>query len=285
MPPRSRFNQTTFQLILFFTVTYTISWAVWLPAVWSGQSSRLLLIAGSFGPTLAALLLTAWGEGGAGLRRLLRRLLIWRVAPFWYLFSFFSTAIVVGLALSVERLLGGEVPPIDAPQPWYLLIIIFLYVLFFSVAGEELGWRGYALPKLQQRYSALYASLLIGLLWSLWHLPLFWMPGDFHQEIPISLFLLQSTALAILYTWLYNNSHGSLLLVHLFHTASNITLGVLPILPSATGGNLRPLWIAVALLWCVAGAVVALYGPGKLAGRAKAPLPEGMEPPRILKHR
>jgi hypothetical protein len=116
------------------------------------------------------------------------------------------------------------------------------------VLGEEIGWRGYALPRLQARYGSLLASLIIGFTWGAWHLPLFWLPGNFHQTIPPTLFLLQSVALAIIYTWLYNQTKGSLLIAHLFHAASNVTLGVLPVLPTDTGGDLTPLWLTVGLL-------------------------------------
>ena len=92
-------------------------------------------------------------------------------------------------------------------------------------------------------------SLIIGVIWGAWHLPLFWLPGNFHQTIPLSLFLLQSVALAVIYTWLHNNTKGSLLIALLFHTASNVTLGVLPVLPMDTGGDLVPLWLTVGLLW------------------------------------
>jgi hypothetical protein len=118
---------------------------------------------------------------------------------------------------------------------------------------------------LQEDHSALAASLILGLVWGAWHLPLFWMAGNFHQQIPFSLFVLQTTGFSILYTWVYNNSRGSLLMPHLFHAASNTTIGVLPVLPMETGGSLRPLWLVVGILWIVAIAVVAIYGPERLS--------------------
>jgi hypothetical protein len=91
------------------------------------------------------------------------------------------------------------------------------------------------------------------------------MAGNFHQQIPISLFLLQTTGFSILYTWMANHTRGSLLLAHLFHAASNTTIGVLPVLPMDTGGSLRPLWLVVGILWAVAFIVVGRYGPKRLS--------------------
>lgn len=252
-------------VIRFFLLTYVISWALWSPMVLIGAENRLLQIAGTFGPTLAALLLTAHESGRHGVRHLLRRFLLWRVGMRWYLFAFLSTASIVLAALGIFVALGGEQPQFNDPRQIYLVLVVFAYVLLLSVLGEEAGWRGYALPRLQARQSALAASLVIGLIWGLWHLPLFWIEGNFHQTLPLSLFVLQDVALAIVMTWLYNSTGGSLLLVSLFHAASNTTLGVLPILPMDTGGDLAPLWIAVILLWVVAAVIVVANGPARLS--------------------
>ncbi len=247
----------------FFVLTYAISWAVWVPLA-IAQIDHPLYKLGTFGPTLVALVLTALTGGGAGIKQLLQRLLIWRVHIFWYLFSFLSTAVGVLAAIGLHVWRGGTAPTFNDPAQLYLVIPAFFYVLFTSVVGEELGWRGYALPRLQERHSALMASLMLGLVWGAWHLPLFWIAGNFHQQIPISLFLLQTTGFSILYTWMYNHTRGSLLLMHVFHAASNTTIGVLPVLPMDTGGSLRPLWLVVGLLWAVAFAVVARCGPKRL---------------------
>lgn len=244
----------------FFVLTFLISWGFWLPHWLLAPQSELLRVAGTFGPTLAALTLTTREEGRAGLRRLWQRLWRWRVGGGWYLFSFTGTAVVVLAALALYRAGGGSAPlTFNDPAQWYLIIPVFFYVLFFSVLGEEIGWRGYALPRLQKCYGPTSASLIIGLVWVCWHLPLFWTPGNFHQELPFTLFLLQGIALSFLYTWLMNGTGGSLLLPHLFHAASNTTLGVLPVLPMDTGGSLVPLWLTVVLLWVCTLAVWTAY--------------------------
>lgn len=232
--------------------------------VLTNQESRLLLIVGTFGPTSVALLLTGLNTGRNGLKQLLSRFFIWRVSIFWYLFSFFATTLVVMASIGIHVAMGGAVPQFNDPRQIYLVIPVFAYVLFFSVLGEEVGWRGYVLPKLEQKHGALIASLIIGLMWGLWHLPEFWMESNFHRQIPFILFLLQDIALSIVLTWLYHSTKKSLLIVNLFHAASNTTLGLLPILPMDTGGDLRPLWIAVVLLWVVAAVIVMANKPAWL---------------------
>jgi len=253
-----------FPVLTYFTLTYISSWLVWTPMVLSGFDSRLLLVSGTFCPLASALLLTALIDGCSGIRDLLSRFLIWRVKVGWYLWCFFGSAAVVLAAILIHLAAGGDSPAWNDPAKLYLVIPVFLYVLVFSVLGEETGWRGFALPRLQKRIGALGSSLIIGIGWGVWHLPLFWISGNFHRQIPFSLFLLQDIALAVLMTWLYNATGGSLLLVHLFHAASNTTLGVLPILPIDTGGTLRPLWIAVGFLYMLT-LVIVLATRGKLA--------------------
>ena len=135
--------------------------------------------------------------------------------------------------------------------------VIFLWVLAFIIAGEETGWRGYLLPRLPECTGPVTARLALGLVWALWHLPLWALPEDFHATIPVSLFVAQILAVSILYTWLWLLSGGSLVIVHVFHAASNTTLGLLPLIPGEGADTLRPLWITVGLL-CLVAAVVAV---------------------------
>jgi uncharacterized protein len=243
--------------LLFFLVTFVFSWSIWILLAITGCENGVLDIMGRFGPLVAALLLTGVLDGRAGLAGLWKRMLIWRVHPGWYAFAFLGTAVVALGAIGIHIWMGGGALQFNDPAQLYLVVPVFVYVLVLSVAGEETGWRGYALPRLQERWGALPASLVIGVVWGVWHLPLFWMPGNFHTEIPFGLFLLQDVALSVVITWLFNRTGGSLLLVHLFHAASNTTIGVLPILPQDTGGDIRPLGIAVALLSIVAVIVIA----------------------------
>lgn len=251
-------------LVAFFALAFAVSWACWLPQAMSGVGIGWLEVLGRFGPAIAALALTATG-GPRGVRALLAPMLAWRVAPVWYAFALLGTAAAVLVAVAIEVVLGGAVPQFPDPARWSLLPVIFAYVLVFSVLGEELGWRGFALPRLLRLLAPLPASLVLGSLWWAWHLPLFRMPGGVHAEIPPELFLMQILGFSILYTWLHIETEGSLVIAHLFHAASNASIGILPILPSAHGGSARPLWIAVAILWAVAALAALLMSRGREA--------------------
>lgn len=254
-------------VLAFFGLTMTLSWALWWPIAGGHLESAVAGRVAVFGPTLAALALTGYLHGRAGLADLGRRLAHWRVDPRWYLFCLGFSPSLLLVALGVHSALGGSLPPLSLPDS-PVLVVGFVYVLVTSVAGEELGWRGFALPRLQRSHSALTASLLVGVVWFVWHLPLFYTPGDFHRFVPLGPFALQIIGFSVLYTWMFNDTDGSLVLPHLFHTANNFSFFVFPVLPTGAGDPTRPLWIGVALLWFVVGLVVLVAGPGDLSRRS-----------------
>lgn len=244
---------------VFFVGAFLFSWVFWIPVNrlgWLPQGLSLLI--GTWGPTLAAVILTVARSGRRGLADLLRGLLSWRHHPLLYLFVLGSTAAVVTVAVLVHRGLGGVAVGTNDPAQWYLVFPAFFQILFLGVLGEEPGWRGYALPRLQPVLGALPAALVLGTIWGVWHLPLWWMDGNFHRQIPFLLFVVQDICLAVIMARLWNRAGGSLLLIVLFHAASNLTIGVAPVLPEQTGGSLRPLLIAVGILAVIA--VVAGVG-------------------------
>ena len=248
-------------LTVFFILTYLLSWSIWIPIAATENSSQWLMWLAGFAPSLVALILTGWRSGRSGLHRLLR--LKWRVWWVWYAISLLGTPLIMLAALGLDVALGGDWPQYADPghlvtsfKQWPLILVVFVYIFIFTALGEEIGWRGYALPRLQARFSPFIASLILGVVWAFWHLPLFWIAGDFHQSLPLSLFLLQILGSTILYTWMYNRSGGSLAIAMLFHTASNAAVGLLPILPLDNGGSLRPLWLVVALLWLIVGLII-----------------------------
>lgn len=241
------------QAAAFVALAFALSWAAWGAAILTGSASPAWRIAGAFGPTAAALIL-AGAAGRQALRGLLSGFARWRVPVWVWAFAFLVTAALGLAALGMHVLLGGA-PDWPEAERLRLAPVIFVWVLLFSVLGEETGWRGYLLPRLLGRAGPLGGSLALGLVWALWHLPLWAMPGDFHAAIPMPLFLIQIVAVSILYTWLWLASCGSLVVVHVFHAASNTALGLLPLIPGEGADSLRPLWIAVGLLSLVAAAV------------------------------
>ena len=248
----------TANLAVYFVLTYLLSWSIWIPIAITGNSSQWLMWLAGFSPSLVALILTVWRIGRSGLRNLLH--LKWRVGWIWYAISLLGTPLVMLTALGVHVAMGGDWPQYIDPnhlvttlEQWPLVIVVFVYIFIFTALGEEIGWRGYALPRLQARFSPFITSLILGIAWAFWHLPLFWMAGSIHQQLPLSWFLLQILGATFLYTWMNNRSGGSLWIALIFHTVSNATIGLLPILPLDNSGSLRPLWLVVALLWLVVG--------------------------------
>lgn len=251
-------------LILYFILAFLISWGIWVPLALTGGSDQLLLWLAGFGPTMAAVIVTGWKHGRAGLKKLLSGVFQWRVKPIWYLVSILGAPAVFAAALSLHVLLGGAYPQLADPNhmltepgQWPLAAVVFAYIFVFTALGEEIGWRGFALPALQSRFSGFASSLVLGVIWTLWHLPLFWFGGGFHQQLPFGWYALQITGSTFLYTWMYNRTEGSLLIMMFFHTASNAAVGLLPILPLDNAGSFRPLWLVVGLLWL--GVFAALW--------------------------
>ena len=238
-------------LLAFFLFTFAFSWSIWGAAAlashgylsWSPPLAITGLL-GAFGPSLAALVVTAVSGGRTQLKQLLSRLLRWRAGLHWYGLALLALPALTLLALTIEAIFSQR--PLDLSQPplfqmiplppeaagvspWFFLLPIFLQqMLFSSPLGEEIGWRGFALPRLQAQFGPLVASLVIGLIWAIWHLPLTWIVGHPLADMPLTLHLAQMVVAALLFTWLYNGSGGSLLLVILFHTSMNVTGLFLP---------------------------------------------------------
>jgi membrane protease YdiL (CAAX protease family) len=238
-----------------------------------------------YGFVIAALLATAIVEGRAGVRALLRRYLIWRTGLFWYAVVLLGPVAVCLLAIGLARMTGAplpdfsqpfvrQVPGVDASLSLGLVALIwFLFEIFTN--GEEIGWRGYLLPRLLARYNALLASLLLGIVWTLWHLPKFWMGGaaeDAHNY-PFWLLGVHLMAQSILYTWVFLHTRGSLLLATLFHAANNTAYLCLPLGVAVPNGEV-PFLISIGLYCLWALAVILATGVNLTDPRMLKPQPE-----------
>jgi membrane protease YdiL (CAAX protease family) len=248
----------------FVALTFAVTWigsAVALRGDFGTEAQpvpllrTLLLVAGTLAPSLVAILLTALEEGGPGVRRLLRRLFHARVAARWYVFAFgYMTVIVIPVFL-VGRLVGKSWLSWN-PEIGIGLLVTLAITLPIH-AGEEIGWRGYALPRLAARFGFARASLVLGLVWACWHIPLYYLPGteSYGQSIPA--FTLMVTAISVAMTWLYVNTKGSLLLATLMHWAINHTLDFVATRPPEPENPLAwsrspEHWLAVGLMWIAA---------------------------------
>jgi membrane protease YdiL (CAAX protease family) len=186
---------------------------------------------------------------------LLDGVLRWRVGARWYWFAIsYSVAIKLATAL-VHRILFSAWPRFGS-DPWYLIPLAIAFSTPFQ-AGEEIGWRGYALPRLAERFGLARASLLLGLIWACWHLPQFFIrEGDSYGQ-PFLVFLLGVPALSVALAWLYARTNGSLLLTMLLHAAWNNSKDIVPAsLPAAAspfGLNVSAVaWLTLTLLWVCA---------------------------------
>ena len=189
------------------------------------------------------------------MRALLARVAQWRVGWRWYLFAAgYIVTLKLTVALIYRMATGGW--PRFGTDPWYLM----LGAVFISTpvqAGEEIGWRGYALPRLAARFGWAWASIFLGLIWAFWHLPQFFIRETDTYGQSFLIFVLQVTALSVAMAWLYVRTKGSLLLTMLLHAAVNNTKDIVPsTLPGGTssfGLHASPVgWITVILLWVCA---------------------------------
>lgn len=241
----------------FFGLTFLTSWILWgaagaVPGLSSDGTRALLFLPGTFAPALVAVVLTRVNDGARGTRALLGRLLLWNVGFRWYLFAAgYMIAIKLGAAL-VHRGITGAWPAFSS-VPVYLLLAAALFSTVFQ-AGEEIGWRGFALPRLTARMGLGAASVVLGVVWALWHLPLFFISETTTTGQSFPVYMLSVTALSVAMAWLYARTGGSLLLVMLMHAAINNTKDIVPS-PSSAGGGVLALdasllsWITMALLW------------------------------------
>src|SRR5574339_895228 len=225
-----------YPLASFFLLAIGLTWvfmiidALGSHGILPFRLSLPLMVVMGYMPTLAAVIVAGKTEGREGIRRLFRRLTIARVGLGWYLFAIFGLAVMyVGAILLYNRfsglsaipVLSKNTPPFSSPLE-LLPQIVAMFLVIGIVNGEELGWRGFALPRLKAKYDELTSSLILGVIWSVFHLPLFFTrTGSSQSDWSFTSFLISTIAMTILYTWLYNNTRGSVLLAYVFHAAAN----------------------------------------------------------------
>ena len=215
----------------YILLAYGISWILWTPAILNGLGIidfpfRIGII-GTFGPMAAALILTFSSKGKEGVLGLLRRSFSGRFKPIWWLVAILLWPAITGIAMLMAVYLGGDTPPEILLFSGPMLILFPLLRTFFlgGPLGEEMGWRSYALERLQNKYNALVSSLILGVIWAFWHLPLYlWPAASGRGGMPFALFFIIVMSQNPIYTWLYNNSKRSLWPVMIFHTFMNYAI-------------------------------------------------------------
>ena len=209
----------TQQLIFFFVLAFVIGWLAFIPVfLYHASPKPSALFIFLFSPALAGLITAALTNGMTGVQEVLGRYLIWKFQIRWYLLVLLLLPVIflfvalISFRTNLESLRTGS--------PWYFLIASFCYLMFIN-SGEEIGWRGFALSRLQSVIkNPLVASIVLGLIWGIWHLPIYLNPEQ--SSFPLILFLLFIVGISIIYSVLFNNTHGSLLMAVVLHASTDI---------------------------------------------------------------
>src|SRR5688500_17288135 len=229
-------------LTTFFILAYVFSWWAWIPYALGVFPNPVA----SFGPFLAALVVLALTEGKTGLLGLFRRMIRWRVAPGWYAVALLLPAVLAIAATVLNVLLGAQPPSAVQLSKWTGLFSTFAIVLLVPGVGgawEEPGWRGYAVPRLQNGRSALVASLILAVLIAGWPLPLMVVGQVYYSDIVLIV------AAVIVFNWVFNNAKGSVLIIMLMHAANNVAFSFFS--PMFSGADsISQSWL-LALVWVV----------------------------------
>ena len=209
-------------LVAYFVFVFGIEWLL-VFALASTIPPMIALLIGSWLPNIIGIFITGVAGGRAGLRELFNKVVLWRIPLKWYIVALLLPTILGFLAIGLYTLLGNAMPEF-APASQLLLIV--LVSIFTGAMGEELGWRGTALPRLQARWNALISSLILGVLWGLYHLPSFLIKGLPLDDLPLIPFMIGALSLTILVSWTFNHTGGSLIAVFLYHFAFNFLLNI-----------------------------------------------------------
>jgi membrane protease YdiL (CAAX protease family) len=263
-------------LMLFFVLAFAFSWVVWAPAVLLSRgasepqtSAALLYLGGGLGPMVSAFVVTALAGGSAGVGELLGRVFRWRVEVGWWGVAVAGPAILFLAAAVISRLLFGGWPELGefGRSEEFAFLGLLPYwaanIVFFGF-GEEVGWRGFALPRLQTgRRSALTAALILGLFWAAWHIPLFSFAMGLKNMglVAIPGWFFSILIGSVLLAWIYNSTGGSVLIVAIFHGTLDIAI------TSPAGPQLANVMGALVTIWGLA--VLVWAGPKNLCRRCR----------------
>jgi membrane protease YdiL (CAAX protease family) len=252
----------------YFALALGWSWFFWILAILLGLSFEtpmgvVLGLIGLLGPMVAGIGSTYLTHGKEGRRDYWLRVIdVRRIGARWYAVIFLFVPVLIALAVGFDLLSGGRGAAWEEPavrffaSPW--TIIPFAFSIFLIGPMEEFGWRGYVLDRLQGRWNALEASLILGIVWSLWHLPLFFFQGSYQYNLgawspSFWLFMIGIVPLNVLFTWVFNNTLRSTLAAMLFHFMVNFTGELVALTPRAELYSIL-LWIVVAIV------VTAIWG-------------------------
>ncbi len=246
----------------FFLLTFAYSWIIWIPSVLDGIGIKLpfdiagysivVVIIGAFAPLLAAITLVTREAGWKGTRTFLGQVFDFHFKPIYLLIALALPLLIHAISHYLALAFGLDVAqtlfPAESPvAPIILAIPYFILMMIIGGGQEEFGWRGYAQQPLQEKMGVIPASLIIGVVWGLWHLPLWFMAGDLHSAYSFFAFVIMTTSISLMYAWLYNSGGKKLILVIIFHAMNNTAAPLLPFLHGIVGKPETAYWLYSAV--------------------------------------
>ncbi len=270
------------RLKVFLAVSFLVSWSCWGilallaragTTAYGRPGFMLLYMLGGLGPTFAAYAAVLATPAQSPLREFHSRLLRWRVSARWYVLVLLLPLALGLAAVGAATLVDSDFPRGLAVRPWYMIVPLF----FIMVAGgglEELGWRGVAQPEMERNLRRSFAAVLVGLIWALWHLPLFVLPGVGQYGANFPVFAIGIVGGAMILAWLYGSTK-SILLCILFHAGWNAVAALGLAIPSSGGlpavldACLR---VAIGILLLTVGPALPRKGTGDGSQKSKKPL-------------
>jgi membrane protease YdiL (CAAX protease family) len=258
-----------YPLPVFFILAFALTWAIQIPQTLDTRGMLpfhvppiLLLVAG-FMPAVAAIIVAAIASGRAGVRDLFSRLVRWRVGVRWYALALFGSLAIWLAGLGINSLLGGSTSWMPALSPSLLVNTIVLLAIYLVLNWEDFAWRGFALVRMQARQSTLVASLILGVIEALFHLPLFFSPQATQSSLSFGWFTVFSVGAVVIYSWIFNNAKGSILPVMLWHASQNTWTSVFA--PAAGDGT--AFTIPTILYAIIAVILVIRFGGARLSDK------------------
>lgn len=261
---------------VFFILAYVISYVILYISLMLSKDfftnmnlkNMVLGTLSGSGPSIAAFILVYRQDGFKGMKDLFLRAFKFKVSFKWFLISVLTmpilTAITYFVSYYILRL--GEAPRLEMlSQPIGLIPLFILAYLTGGTFQEEYGWRGYALDRIQVKYSAFVSSLVIGIIWALWHLPTFFISGNTHSTMSLWIFICFTVLGSVILTWIYNNTNGNLFLCMMYHAMLNYVYAICPILNLGLAVNI----VNLIVMFIFVGVIIAIWGADTLAGKSK----------------
>lgn len=239
------------EIVIYLGITFSVTWLIWLGAYIASSPTYTLPIPkdwfvrlGTAVPSVTGIILTRLYVGRTDTKTLLRSLVNFKISPIWWCYATALFPLVLFVSSMIFLLLGGSFPAAQFPL-WFIPIAFFYILVFMGPLGEELGWRGFLLKRLMDQWGEVWAGCIIGIIWSVWHIPLFFINGTIQYELAkigtglaVTGYFIYTTCISLLISVLYTKTKKNLLLCVIFHTVCNLSLGIVPLILTKSGATI-----------------------------------------------